>query len=398
MKKMTQIMLMAGLLLGIGFTDVGAEEPERARSTAIIPATPSLEKPPLIQMAILLDNSGSMGGLINQARSQLWSIVNEFATARRDGNVPELQVALFKYGRSQVSAEKLMMLPLTTDLDKVSEKLFAIEIGGGTEYCGKVIKAATDMLKWSEANNDLKVIFIAGNEPFTQGKVDYQKACQTAIGRGIIVNTIHCGGENAGIQGKWKHGAMLADGKFMNINQNTKVVHIESPHDKEIERLNRALNSTYIPYGENGANHAARQVEQDDNATRTSKRSSMQRAEAKSSAQYRNESWDLVDAVKNNKKILRELKEKDLPEEMQKMSPAERKEHVKKMAKKREDIQKEIVVLNKQRKKYVTQKRKEMNKGKENTLETAVIEAIRSQAGKKSFSFKDSNETNNETK
>ena len=38
-------------------------------------------------------------------------------------------------------------------------------------------------------------IFIAGNEPFTQGPVNYAESCKAAITKGIIVNTIHCGGE-----------------------------------------------------------------------------------------------------------------------------------------------------------------------------------------------------------
>ncbi len=56
---------------------------------------------PLVQMAILLDNSGSMSGLINQARQHLWKIVNEFATVRRNGKVPRLQVALYKYANGK---------------------------------------------------------------------------------------------------------------------------------------------------------------------------------------------------------------------------------------------------------------------------------------------------------
>ena len=38
---------------------------------------------PRVQIALLLDTSSSMNGLIDQARSQLWSVVNEFAAARR---------------------------------------------------------------------------------------------------------------------------------------------------------------------------------------------------------------------------------------------------------------------------------------------------------------------------
>ncbi len=135
---------------------------------------------PRVQMAILLDTSGSMSGLIDQARTELWAIVNEFITAKRDGQAPELRVALYEYGKSSLPASEgyiRMIVPLTMDLDKISEELFALKTNGGSEYCGWVIKEATAALQWSGAPEDLKVIFIAGNEPFTQGKVKYQKAC-----------------------------------------------------------------------------------------------------------------------------------------------------------------------------------------------------------------------------
>ena len=51
-----------------------------------------------IQLAILLDTSNSMDGLIGQAKSQLWKVVNELARSKRHGVHPSLEVALFEYG------------------------------------------------------------------------------------------------------------------------------------------------------------------------------------------------------------------------------------------------------------------------------------------------------------
>jgi hypothetical protein len=51
-----------------------------------------------IQLAILLDTSNSMDGLIEQAKSQLWKVVNELARSKRAGKHPRLEVALFEYG------------------------------------------------------------------------------------------------------------------------------------------------------------------------------------------------------------------------------------------------------------------------------------------------------------
>ena len=262
MNRVLQTLVVCCLLVGLGLPSVAS-----AADTAAKPEATAAR--PHIQMAILLDTSGSMRGLIDQAKTQLWKIVNELATAKRDGQVPDLQVALYEYGKSSIPASEdylRMIQPLTTDLDKVSEELFALRTNGGSEYCGTVIKAATEGLAWSEANNDLKVIYIAGNEPFTQGKVHYADACKAAIAKGIIVNTIHCGSYQQGIDGKWKDGAVIADGRHLNIDHNRQIVHIPAPQDKAIAELGAKLNDTYVAYGGAGKAGAARQLAQDGNA------------------------------------------------------------------------------------------------------------------------------------
>lgn len=148
---------------------------------------------PLIQMAILIDTSGSMQGLIEQAKTQLWKIVNEMALAKQKSRSPKLEVALYEYGKSSIPASEgymRMIVPLSEDLDQISDELFKLRTNGGSEYCGEVIRKSVSNLKWNRKNNVLKVIFIAGNEPFTQGRVDYRISCKSAISKGIIVNTI----------------------------------------------------------------------------------------------------------------------------------------------------------------------------------------------------------------
>src|SRR5215212_10817886 len=52
-----------------------------------------------IMIALLLDTSNSMDGLIDQAKSQLWKIVNEVAAAKStDGKQPKIKIALYEYG------------------------------------------------------------------------------------------------------------------------------------------------------------------------------------------------------------------------------------------------------------------------------------------------------------
>ena len=120
-----------------------------------------------IMIALLLDTSNSMDGLIDQAKSQLWKIVNEVAVAKSgDGKQPNIKIALYEYGNEGLSPDEgyiRQVCPLTEDLDVISEKLFSLTTNGGNEFCGQVIKTALNQLAWSASNSDLKMIFIAGD-------------------------------------------------------------------------------------------------------------------------------------------------------------------------------------------------------------------------------------------
>ena len=106
-------------------------------------------------------------------------------------------------------------------------------------------------------------MFIAGNEPFTQGPVNYREALRLASQHGIVVNTIHAGDHQVGIDSGWQSGALVAGGDYMSIDANRKAVHILAPQDKRIAELNIKLNQTYVPYGKQGRAKAERQYEQD---------------------------------------------------------------------------------------------------------------------------------------
>ena len=347
----------------------------------------SMNENNVVQLAILLDTSNSMDGLIDQAKTQLWKIVNEMARSKRSSEPISLYVALYEYGNDNLSSAEgfiRLVAPLTNDLDKISEELFKLKTNGGSEYCGTVIAEALKDLKWNNNNNDLKIIFIAGNEPFTQGSIDYRNSCKDAISKGIIINTIYCGNYNEGVKTNWKDGADLADGKYMNIDQNQEIVHIDAPQDNELIILGQKLNDTYIAYGYLGDELKERQVEQDENAGSVAPEVLVERTITKSSLQYRNESWDLVDAKKEGSVKIVDLKDDQLPEEMKNMSVEERKAYVDKKAKERENIQKRINKLNEERRKYIANK---LAEGDEYTLDAAMLKMIREQAESKNYKF-----------
>jgi hypothetical protein len=380
----TRTLQAFGLILWLG-GGVSASAGAPARRCPVDPA-PTAEalqsRAPVVQLAILLDTSNSMDGLIDQARSQLWKIVNELANGRRHGRAVELQVALYEYGNNRIAASQgyvRRVLPFTTDLDRVSEELFALRTNGGDEYCGTVIQTALDELRWSSSPADLKVVFIAGNEPFTQGPVSFRKACARARSRGIAINTIHCGPRDEGERTGWKDGALLADGSYSIIDQQRTVEHISAPQDAEIARLGLDLNETYIPFGAEGREGQARQSAQDKNAEKAGTGSATHRAVTKANRIYSNAVWDLVDAVKNGSLDLKLVKEGDLPSDMQGLSVEERKAMVEAKAKERERIQAQIQALDRERNQYVAQKRRSKSAATD-TLDVVVTQALREQA------------------
>jgi hypothetical protein len=365
---------------------------EGDKAAPVVPAAPEVAAAPapvagrpLVQIAILLDTSGSMGGMIKQAQTQLWAIVNEFATAKRDGQKPILQVALYQYGTPSLGVDNgyiKQLLPLTDDLDKVSEALFKLRDNGGDEYCGWVIQDAVRDLKWSPSPKDYKAIFIAGNESFAQGKVDFHESCKAAIAKGIIVNTIHCAGAEDTC---WADGARLADGQFMRIDGTRTVVEVKAPQDAELAKLNGELNKTYIAYGRAGRESMLRQQAMDQSSSSLGSGVLAKRAYSKANAQYRNSDWDMVDAAKDGKLKVEEMKAEELPEEMRKMTVDERKAFVAAKEKERADVQAKIQKLAKDRDAFVAAEMKK--NANTDTLGEKVQGAVREQATKQGFLF-----------
>jgi hypothetical protein len=332
-----------------------------------------------IQVAILLDTSGSMDGLIEQAKSRLWNIVNTLTTLKYSGKTPTIEIALYEYGNDGIAVEKnyiRQVAPLTTDLDLISEKLFSLRTNGGSEYCGAVISDATKELKWDDGKNNMKLVYICGNEGFNQGPINYKEAISEALKKGIYINTIFCGNQNDGIQLLWKDGADVAKGKFFNINSNEIIHYIVTPYDVRINECNMKINATYIGYGAQGEAKKMNQAVQDKNAESISVANFTERAVSKSKEVYTNTTWDLVDRVKEDENALSKIKVEELPAELKDKSATEIKEIVAKKTKEREAIQKEIAELAKKRQDYIDAEAKKQNTKDDlgNAISNSIIE------------------------
>ena len=339
-----------------------------------------------IQIALILDTSGSMSGLIDQAKTQLWNIINELSKAHKDSAQANISIALYEYGNDGLSLYNgyiRQVLPFTRDLDDISEKLFALNTNGGSEYCGRVIKTSLKELNW-EDGDAMKLIYIAGNEPFNQGSVSPKIACELASQKQVSVYPIFCGNEQEGINSGWTECAQLTAGTYMNIDSDIKTIALATPYDDEISNLNIQLNNTYIHYGQQGRSFKNKQLRQDANQEGFSKANGVSRAISKSSKLYSNSHWDLLDAYKSDSTILLSIDKETLPDSLQALEQKEIEILVVQKAKERAEIQNKIAENAVKRTTYIAQH--QYTKATQ-TLGNRMIKTIQKEAEKNGFVF-----------
>jgi hypothetical protein len=406
MQSYRKPLLAAVVILAAIFTVSAFKEPKKQRLVTKAPEeqvqqppasqTPSLENHPLpskqetfpppttdqkIQVAILLDVSNSMDGLIDQAKAQLWTMVNTLGRVHCDNKAnPKIEIALYEYGtpRNDVRSGYIKQInDFITDLDSLSENLFALTTNGGDEYCGHVIFKSVQQLKWDANPNSYKVVFIAGNESFRQGNVSFTQACTEAKSKAVIVNTIYCGDRQQGIREYWNLVGECGNGSFSNINQDHKIEDIATPYDDEIFKLNEKLNGTYITYGARGQEFYSKQEQMDVANAAMSKKAAIKRAETKSNSKvYNNAGWDLVDRAGDNESEIEKIDKKTLPDSLQNKTTAQLKVIVNQKKKERAAIQTKIIALNQQRQQYINDQKKKGGAATVSTLETEVERII----------------------
>ena len=351
----------------------------------VIHPTKAVKASPKIQAAILLDVSNSMDGLIEQAKAQLWNMVSVMGKAKCDGVAPQIEIALYEYGRSSNNVADgyvKQISPFTSDLDKLSQDLFKLTTNGGDEYCGHVIHTSLNELGWDTSSTNYKVIFIAGNEDFLQGNILYTNSCAEAKKKGVIVNTIYCGDRMQGIKEHWNLAGECGNGSFTNINQDAKIPDIPTPYDTTLIVLNSKLNGTYLYYGTEGGEKQRAQGYVDAANSSMGFGIAAKRTAVKGNRQlYNNASWDLVDAMERDSAIIAKVDMKTLPDSLKNKSRAELKKIVDSKNAERGTIQKEIMTINTQRENFIAAERaKVANNNNAATLETEVEKVIRQQA------------------
>jgi len=200
-----------------------------------------------IQICLILDVSGSMNGLLNQAQNEIWKTISFLEQFKKDSLETAIEIAVVSYGNKGYAENGHVKLvtDFSEDIDKIAEDLWLMERGGEDEFCGFAIKKSLDSLSW-EDKKIFKCIIMAGNEPFDQGELNFEVSIKLAIEKGILLNTIYCGEGEKGIDEKWKNASTIGNGSYANIDQEIKIDEFKTPYDNTLIQFYDDYKSTYF--------------------------------------------------------------------------------------------------------------------------------------------------------
>lgn len=374
-------------------SSVGAEPMSinMPKGNKTVPQSSAITEKQLVQVALLLDTSGSMKGLIDQARCQLWNVVSELSRAERKGTPVALHIGVYQYGAGSIPSSQgylRQVLGFTDNLDDVSAALFSLQTKGDKEHCGQVIGAALNDLEWSKSPDVYKAIFIAGNESFDQGPVSYGELLSHLSSKSITVNTIYCGNKKEADQ--WNSAAGLAGGLFARIDHNHHLPEMETPYDQEMRLLNQKMNESFVWYGAGSQEAAKKQRMQDTNAQKLSDHAFAARMSAKIGHLYHHVHHDLVDAIAHGKVDVAKMPKDQMPEMLQNLSPAERVKYIEKKARQRQTVRRQMADVITKRHGFLESKMSQSQKNPTDgalMLGDALVKAIREQAEVKGYVF-----------
>ena len=331
------------------------------------------------EVVFVLDTTGSMSGLIEGAKQKIWSIAG--GIMERTGG--EVRIGLVPY-RDRGDDYVTRLYPLTNNLDQVYADLQGFRAGGGgdtPESVNQALHEAVSEIRWSDSPRVLKTIFLVGDCPPHMDYPDdvkYPESCALATNRNIVVSTVQCGGygETTPI---WKEIAERTGGGFTQIGQSGSMKMVETPFDAEIQKLNAELGGTVLPYGRKEVQSSLRrlvEVNADSSAFVAGARNAVKaRAMDERALAAPVDGQDLTAAPE----LLATLDAKDLPEELQGLSPEERQAKLDEAVARRKDLNAQLLELNRKRSDFLRKAAESVAAEEDASFDGEVLRSIDAQ-------------------
>jgi von Willebrand factor type A domain len=320
---------------------------------------------PTVEVAFVLDTTGSMGGLIEGAKRKIWSIASAIVDSNPDADIRMGLVAYRDIGDDYVTRT----FDLTTDIQDLYANLLELKARGGGDWPESVNEAldvAVNKLRWTLTADTRRIVFLVGDAPphmdYAQD-TKYPVTLAVAKQKDIIVNAVLAGNARD-TERVWRDIAQNGNGRFIPIPQDGgQIVIIETPYDDDIIILQREINGTVIPYGPR-----AMQKRTEDRTRQLSQVAAAAPAQASEMASYLNKrakvtseavtgDGDLVSDVAAGRQKLAAVKDEELPENIRALKPEQRVDELNKQMKQRNALNEKLAGLVAKRDKFVAEQR-----------------------------------------
>jgi Mg-chelatase subunit ChlD len=170
---------------------------------------------PRIEVAFVLDATGSMGSYIDAARRRIAGIAEALA---QGDPAPEVRFALVAY-RDKGDAFVTRVTRFTPRIEEMREALdrTSAEGGGDTpEAVLEALEAGVHALDWSDGDaGTIKLMYLVGDAPpnVYPDSPDEETLLGQALERGIVIHTIACGDMDSGGRRFFERVARLSEGR-----------------------------------------------------------------------------------------------------------------------------------------------------------------------------------------
>ncbi|HWU89588.1 MAG TPA: vWA domain-containing protein [Kofleriaceae bacterium] len=328
--------------------------PGSVPTTNVTPSEPGTHA---IDVVFAVDTTGSMGELIEGAKRTVWSIATHIRQTDPNAN---LRIGLVAY-RDAGDAYVTKPFSLTSDLDAVYAELAAYNADGGDDFPENVAAALRDALAMRWRAGAKKLIFVVGDAPpIDRGDArPYDVLAREAASSGIIINAIRCG-SNPATATAFQQLASLGGGDFSTIAQDGGVKQVATPYDEKLAELSARIDRTAVIVGNEAARagYAAKMqaAEAAPAPAKADRATYYARKAVAAKGHDLRDADDLVGAYSVGATDLGTVKPGALPADLRGKSAAELKHELERRAEEREQAQRELAKLAKDRDAYLSTK------------------------------------------
>jgi uncharacterized protein YegL len=318
-----------------------------------------------VEVAFVLDTTGSMGGLIEGAKRKIWSIATAIVDSNPDADIRMGLVAYRDIGDDYVTRT----FDLTTDIQDLYANLLELKARGGGDWPESVNEAldvAVNKLRWTPTGDTRRIVFLVGDAPphmdYAQD-TKYPVTLAVAKQKDIIVNAVLAGNARD-TERVWRDIAQNGNGRFIPIPQDGgQVVIIETPYDDDIIILQKEINGTVIPYGPR-----ALQKHTEDRTQQLARVAAAAPAQASDMASFINKrakvtseavtgDGDLVSDVVAGRQKLDAVKDAELPDNLRTLRPEQRMDELNRQMSQRKALNEKLAALVAKRDRFVAAQR-----------------------------------------